>query len=153
MIKHCLLALMLAALVSAVKPSAFAQDNGSNEQQSGPAMQAQHGYGHNHFDPEKRTAMLTKQLKLSSDQQSKVEDILKSEKSQIDSLRSDSSASQEDRHSKMMEIHKSSNEQIRALLDPDQQKKFDEMQSKQMERYHHGGQAPSGTPNSTPPQQ
>jgi len=153
MIKHCLLALMLAALVSAVTPSAFAQDNGSNEQQSGPAMQAQHGYGHNHFDPEKRTAMLTKQLKLSSDQQSKVEDILKSEKSQMDSLRSDSSASQEDRHSKMMEIHKSSNEQIRALLDPDQQKKFDEMQSKQMERYHHGGQAASGTPNSTPPQQ
>ena len=153
MIKHCVLALMLAALVSAATPSALAQDNGSNEQQSGPAMQAQHGYGHNHFDPEKRTAMLTKQLKLSSDQQSKVEDILKSEKSQIDSLRSDSSASQEDRHSKMMEIHKSSNEQIRALLDPDQQKKFDEMQSRQKEHYHHGGQAPSGTPNSTPPQQ
>jgi periplasmic protein CpxP/Spy len=154
MIKHCLLALMLAALVSAVTPSAFAQDSGTNEQQSGPAMQAQHGYGHNHLDPEKRTAMLTKQLNLSSDQQTKVEDILKSEKSQMDSLRSDSSASQEDRHSKMMEIHKSSNEQIRALLDPDQQKKFDEMQSKQMERYHHGGPAPSGTtPNSTPPQQ
>ncbi|HTS58437.1 MAG TPA: hypothetical protein VMH03_12895 [Terriglobales bacterium] len=153
MIKHCLLALMLAALVSTVTPSALAQDSGSNEQQTGPAMQAQHGNGHNHFDPEKRTAMLTKQLKLNSDQQAKVGDILKSEKSQMDSLRSDSSASQEDRHSKMMEIHKSSNEQIRALLDPDQQKKFDEMQSKQMEHYHHGGQAPSGTPNSTPPQQ
>jgi periplasmic protein CpxP/Spy len=153
MIKHCLLALMLAALVSAVTPSVFAQDSGSNEQQSGPAMQAQHGYGHNQFDPEKRTEMLTKQLKLNSDQQAKVGDILKSEKSQMDSLRSDSSASQEDRHSKMMEIHKSSNEQIRALLDPDQQKKFDEMQSRQKEHYHHGGQAPSGTPNSTPPQQ
>ena len=116
-------------------------------------MQAQHGYGHNHFDPEKRTAMLTKQLKLSSDQQSKLEDILKSEKSQMESLRSDSSVSQEDRHSKMMEIHKSSNEQIRGLLDPDQQKKWDDIQSKQMERYHHGGQAPAGTPNATPPQQ
>ena len=152
MVKHCLLALTLAALVSAVTPSALAQDSRSNDQQSGPAMQAQHSYGHNHFDPEKRTAMLTKQLSLSSDQQSKVEAILKSEKSQMDSLRSDSSASQEDRHSKMMEIHKSSNEQIRALLDPDQQKKFEEMQSKQKEHYH-GGQAPSGTPNSTPPQQ
>jgi len=153
MIKHSLLALMLAALVWAVTPSAFAQDSGTSEQQSGPAMQAQHGYGHNHFDPEKRTAMLTKQLKLNSDQQSRVQDILKSEQSQMEGLRSDSSLSQEDRRSKMMEIHKSSNEQIRALLDPDQQKKWEEIQSKQMEHYHHGGQAPASTPNSPPPQQ
>jgi periplasmic protein CpxP/Spy len=152
MIKHCLLALMLAGLVYAATPSASAQDN--NEQQAAPsAGQPQHGYGHNHFDPEKRAAMLSKQLNLSADQKAKVTDVLKSEQSQMESLRSDSSVPQEDRRSKMMELHKSSNEQIRALLDPDQQKKFDEIQSKQMEHYHHGGQAPSGTPNSPPPQQ
>jgi len=151
MIKHCLLALMLAGLVCAVTPSAFAQDN--NEQQAPSAGQPQHGYGHNHFDPDKRAAMLTKQLNLSADQKAKVTDILKSEQSQMESLRSDASVSQEDRHSKMMEIHKSSNEQIRALLDPDQQKKWEEIQSKQMEHYHHGGQGPAGTPNSPPPQQ
>jgi len=149
MMKHCLLALMLAGVVYASTPAASAQD--TNEQQSAPS--GQHGYGHNHFDPEKRAAMLSKQLNLSADQKAKVTDILKSEQSQMEGLRSDSSASQEDRHSKMMEIHKSSNEQIRALLDPDQQKKFDEIQSKQMEHYHHGGQAPAGTPNSPPPQQ
>jgi periplasmic protein CpxP/Spy len=149
MIKHCLLALMLAGLVYAGTPSASAQDN--NEQQSAPPA-GQHGNGR-HFDPEKRAAMLSKQLNLSADQKAKVTDILKSEQSQMEGLRSDSSASQEDRHSKMTEIHKSSNEQIRALLDPDQQKKWDEIQSKQMEHYHHGGQAPAGTPNSPPPQQ
>jgi len=149
MIKHCLLALMLAGLVYAVTPVASAQD--ANEQQSAPS--GQHGYGHNHFDPEKRAAMLTKQLNLSADQKAKVTDILKSEQSQMESLRSDTSGSQEDRRSKMMEIHKSSNEQIRALLDPDQQKKWEEIQSKQMEHYHHGGQGPAGTPNSPPPQQ
>ena len=150
MMKHCLLALMLAGVVYASTPAASAQD--ANEQQSAPSA-GQHGYGHNHFDPDKRAAMLTKQLNLSADQKAKVTDILKSEQSQMESLRSDASVSQEDRHSKMMEIHKSSNEQIRGLLDPDQQKKWEEIQSKQMEHYHHGGQGPAGTPNSPPPQQ
>ena len=151
MIKHCLFALMLAGLVYAATPVASAQD--TNEQQSAPSA-GQHGYGgHNHFDPDKRAAMLSKQLNLSADQKAKVTDILKSEQSQMESLRSDASVSQEDRHSKMMEIHKSSNEQISALLNPDQQKKWEEIQSKQMEHYHHGGQGPAGTPNTPPPQQ
>ena len=52
--------------------------------------------------------MLTKQLKLTSDQQSKVQDILKSEQSQMEALHSNSSPSQDDRRSKMMEIRKAS---------------------------------------------
>ena len=51
--------------------------------------------------------MLTKQLRLTSDQQPKVLEILKSEQSQMENLRSDSSVTQDDRRSKMMEIHKS----------------------------------------------
>src|SRR5450631_1028552 len=98
MLKHCLLALMLAAVVCAVIPCAIAQDSGSNDQQ---AAAPEHGRG-GHFDPEKRTEMLTKQLKLTSDQQPKVLDILKSSQSQMQSLRSDSSLSQDDRRAKMM---------------------------------------------------
>jgi len=98
------------------------------------------------MDPTKRAAMLGKRLNLNSDQQSKVEDILKSEQSQMEGLRADNSLSQEDRHSKMMDIHKSSSDQIRGLLDSDQQKKWDEMQTKHEERMqeHHHGQAPGG---------
>jgi hypothetical protein len=85
--------------------------------------------------------MLNKQLKLTSDQQPKVLEILKSEQSQMEKLRSDSSLSQDDRRSKMMDIHKSSNDQIRTLLDPDQQKKWDEMQSRREQgQGHHEGQ-------------
>jgi periplasmic protein CpxP/Spy len=149
MIKHCLLALVLAGLVYTALPSAVAQDSGSNSQQSAPsAAPPEHQYGHHHFDPERRAAMLTKRLKLNADQHAKVEDILKSEKSQMDSLNSDSSLSQEDRHSKMMDIHKTSNDQIRALLNPDQQKKFDEMQSEHQEWMHgnHSGQPPANSP-------
>jgi len=129
MLKHCLLALTLTGLLYTVTSPVLAQNGGNDDQQSAPAG-APPNRGHRDFDPAKRTEMLTKQLKLTSDQQAKVLDILKSQQSQMESLRSDSSSSQEDRRSKMMEIHKSSDEQIRGLLDSDQQKKWDAMQSK-----------------------
>lgn len=142
MVKHVLLALVVAALLYTVSPAA-AQDNGNADQQAAPAGPPEHG--RRHFDPAKHTEMLTKQLKLNSDQQGKVLDILKSEQSQMESLHSDSSASPDDRRSKMMEIHKSSNDQIRALLDSNQQKKWDEMQShhQQWQGHHGEGQSPN----------
>ncbi len=151
MLKRSLLALLLAAATSMVVPFAVAQDSGSNDQQSQTqSAPPEHGRG-GHFDPEKRTEMLTKQLKLTSDQQPKVMDILKSAQSQMQSLRSDSSLSQEDRHSKMMQIHQTSNDQIRALLDSKQQKKWDEMQSEREQwQGHQGGQAPSAPDSSQP---
>ena len=143
MVKHALLALVVAGLLYTVSPAA-AQDNRNADQQAAPAGGPEHG--HRHFDPAKRTEMLTKQLKLNSDQQAKVLDILKSEQSQMESLHNDSSASQDDRRSKMMEFHKASDEQIRGLLDSNQQKKFDEMQSRrqQWQGHHQEGQAPNG---------
>jgi periplasmic protein CpxP/Spy len=143
MLKHCLLALMLAGLLYTVTPFAAAQDSGNSDQQSATAGAPEHG-GRGHFDPARRTEMLTKKLNLTSDQQSKVLDILKSEESQMETLRSDTSTPQADRHSKMMEIHKTSNDQIRALLDSNQQQKFDAMQSKHEQREGHqgNGQAP-----------
>lgn len=152
MLKHHLVALALATLACTVTASAVAQNEGSNGQQSAPAGEPpDHGQGHRHFDPEKRTELLTKQLKLTPDQQPKVLDILKSQQSQMENLRSDSSASQEDRRSKMMEIRKASNDQIRALLDPDQQKKWDKMQSEHgqwMQGHRPDGPAPDAAPNS-----
>jgi Spy/CpxP family protein refolding chaperone len=157
MLKHCLLALTLAGLIYTITPAAVAQDTGSKDLQAAPsAAPPEHGPGYGHMDPAKRTAMLAKRLNLNSDQQSKVQDILKSEQSQMESLRADTSVSQQDRRSKMMEIHKSTNNQIRGLLDPDQQKKWDEMQSRReewMQGHHHGGQAPGGPPDSSQPQQ
>ncbi|MGO8795807.1 MAG: hypothetical protein ACLQLC_13370 [Candidatus Sulfotelmatobacter sp.] len=129
MLKHCLLALMLAGLIYAVTPSASSQDNGTNAQQAAPA---EHGRGH--FDPARRTEMLTKRLNLSSDQQSKVLDIYKSAQSQMESLRSDASVPQADRHAKMQEIRKNTDDQVRGVLNSDQQKKFDEMQSRHEQR-------------------
>ena len=125
LVQHWSLTLLLAGLVSVVPFSAVAQDSGSSNPQSAPAGAPEHGRGHGNFDPQKRTERLTKELNLTSDQQSKVLDIFKSEQSQMEKLRSDSSTPQEDRRSKMMEIRKTSADQVRGILDADQQKKFD----------------------------
>lgn len=148
MFKRFLLTLMLVASIAGVP--AIAQDNGGSQEAQPQGAPPEHGHGHSHFDPAKRTQMLAKHLNLTSDQQSKVLDILKSEQSQMQSLRSDTSAAPEDRHSKMMDIHKTSGDQIRALLDSDQQKKWDEMQSKHEQwQGHHGMDKPSAPPDSS----
>jgi len=141
MIKQSLLILATAGLIS-IAPFATAQDNPSNNQPSAPAQE--HGRWHGHEDPAQRTAELTKKLKLTSDQQTKVQDALQSEHSQMESLHQDSSLSQQDRSTKMMEIHKSTDGQIRGLLDADQQKKWDEMKAKREQRMQNreGGSAP-----------
>jgi len=129
MIKQSLLVLVAAGLISITAPFAAAQDSPSNNQQSSPS-QDNGRWRHGPPDPAQRTNELTKQLKLTSDQQTKVQDIFQSEHSQMESLRQDTSLSPQDRHTKMMEIHKSTDEQIRALLDSTQQTKWDEMQAK-----------------------
>lgn len=133
--KHFLITLIFAGVITAGGTLAGAQENGGNDQPSNAAgMQGQHP---GHFDPARRTEMLTRALHLSSDQQSKVQGILQSEQSQMESLRSDSSTPQQDRRARMMEIHKASNDQIRALLDSNQQRKFDMMQSRHAARGQH----------------
>lgn len=145
MLKIGLLTLALAALVYTFTPSAIAQDNGGNSQSQ---MSAPMEHGRGHWDPQQRTDMLTKRLNLTSDQQAKVLDIFKSDQSQMESVRSDSSLSRDQRHAKMMDIHKASDEQVRGLLDPDQQKKWDEMQARRHEHMqeHENGQAPPAQP-------
>jgi periplasmic protein CpxP/Spy len=140
----------LAGLVYAV-PALVAQDAGSAGQQSAPAGEPPEHGGHGRMDPQQRSEMLAKHLNLNADQQAKVQEILKSEQSQMEKIHSDSSLAQQDRRSKMMDIHKTSSDQIRALLDSNQQKKWDEMQShrEQWMQGHHGhGQAPGAAPDS-----
>jgi protein CpxP len=154
--QHCVLALSLAALFS-IPALSVAQDNASQDQSQQAAPQGAPEHGRGHFDPQRRTDMLTRQLTLTSDQQAKVLDILKSEQTQMQTLHSDASLSQEDRHSKMMDIRKTSDDQIRTLLTPDQQKKFDQMQTRQWQG-HRGGQgagqgAGEGTGAGSPPPQ
>src|SRR5271169_423003 len=87
--------------------------------------------GHGPMSPDQKLQMLTKQLNLSADQQAKIKPILESESQQMQTLRQDSSLSREDRMSKMQQIRQGSNEQIKPILNSDQQQKFAEMMSHQ----------------------
>jgi periplasmic protein CpxP/Spy len=141
MFKHSLLALSIAGLIYAAP--AFAQTAAPD--QSAPNAQQQQWHGHGDMDPARHAEMLTRKLNLTPDQQTKVQEIFKSEQSQMESLHGDSSTPRDQRHAKMMEIHKASADQVRTLLDPTQQKKWDEMQAnreQRMQGHHHGDQAP-----------
>ena len=98
---------------------------------------------------DQRLQRMTQQLNLSDDQQQKIKPILENESTQMQSLRADTSLSQEDRMAKMKEIRESSTSQINPILNADQQKQYAEMMSR-MGRGR-GGQGMS--PNGPPPQQ
>ena len=128
---------VLIGLFFAVAPLAVAQEGQTANPQNAPSTQQQeYGRGrHGGMDATKRTQELTKQLKLTADQQSKVQGILQEEQTSMQNLRQDSSLSQQDRRAKMMDIRNTADTQIRALLNEDQQQKWDKMQKS---REQHG---------------
>jgi|SRR5579862_6577904 len=151
MLKQSLLVFVAAGAISIAAPFVAAQDAPAADQQSQPAQE--HGNWHRGpQDPAERTKELTKRLNLTADQQTKVQEALQSQHSQMESLRQDTSLSQEDRRAKMMDIHKSTNDQIRGVLDATQQKQWDEMQAKREQRMQ-GHHAPDAGSNQAPPQQ
>jgi Spy/CpxP family protein refolding chaperone len=161
MLKQCLLVVLAASLISIAAPFASAQDSQSappssapqtNDQQASPS-QGNGRWRHGQPDPAERTKELTKRLNLTSDQQTKVLGIFQSEKSQMESLRQDSSVPQQDRRSKMMDLRESTNSQVRAALDANQQKKWDEMQAKREERMQNHRQGPPDGGQTPQPQQ
>ncbi len=150
MLRRCLLVLTAAGALMIAGPMAGAQDSPAGGQSAPPAENG--GPHRGHMDPAERTAELTKHLNLTPDQQTKVKSTLESARSEMESLRG-GSMSQPERHAKMMEIRSNANAQIRAVLDPNQQKKWDRMQARQEERMEnrHGGPPPDA--NQPPPQQ
>jgi Spy/CpxP family protein refolding chaperone len=97
---------------------------------------------------DQRLQRMTQMLNLTDDQQQKIKPILENESSQMQSLRGDTSLSQEDRMAKMKEIRTNTASQINPILNADQQKKYAEMMSR-MGR----GRGQGGPPSGAPPQQ
>jgi Spy/CpxP family protein refolding chaperone len=146
------LALALGAgLCATMTFSASAQ---SQEQVPAAGQETSRHGGHRMHSVDDQLKRMTKKLNLNDEQQSKVKAVLESQQSQMQQLRNDSSVSREDRFAKMRELHENSNSQIRAALNDEQQKKFDEMQAKRRERMerHKGMNAPATQQPSTQPQ-
>ncbi|MGA9566105.1 MAG: hypothetical protein WBS19_11325 [Candidatus Korobacteraceae bacterium] len=96
---------------------------------------------------DQRLQRMTQALDLSEDQQQKIKPILENESTQMQSLRADTSMSQDDRMAKMKQIRETTTSQINPILNADQQKKYAEMAS------HMGrGRGPGANPSAPPPQ-
>jgi len=119
---------------------AVAQDQDQNAPPS--AMGGHQGKGGHGMrgTPEQRLERLSKQLNLTDDQKAKIKPILEDEDTKMKALWQDSSTDPQDKRGKFMALHQSSNDQIKALLTDDQQKKFADMQAHmQQHMKNHGG--------------
>jgi len=146
--KKVLICALLAITVACCGTALYAQDSMSQGQGMG-----QGGPGGMHrmpMSPDQRLQRMTQQLNLTADQQQKIKPILEQEQQQMQTLHGDTSMSQQDRMSMMQQIRQGTNDQIKSVLNPDQQQKFAEMQERHGLGMGHGGmQAP---PQQAPPQ-
>ena len=102
--------------------------------QSGPSSDKDHGARRQRMSPDQQLERLSSTLNLTDAQQGQLRPILEARYQKTESLRSDSTLSQQDRRSKMRSLFEESNNQIRAVLNSDQQKKFDEIQQRRRDR-------------------
>lgn len=84
--------------------------------------------------PADQLARMTKQLKLTDEQQAKIKPILEEQHQKMMDLRQDTSMPREDRFAKFREIRQESLEKIKPILNPEQQKKWEKMQQSRRER-------------------
>jgi hypothetical protein len=119
-------------------------------QEQGGGQWSGHGPGQP-MTADQRLQRMTKQLNLTDAQQQQIKPILENESTQMQTLRADSSLSQQDRMDKMMQIRQDTAGQIKPILNADQQKQYEEMMSRQ--GHGHGpGQIPPQS-SGQPPQQ
>ena len=95
---------------------------------------ASHAQGGMRMSPEDRAKQMQTSLKLSDDQTAKITAILKTQATKMDSVRTAANGDRDAMRAGMMPIRRASNEQIKAILTPDQavayQKMLDEMRAR-----------------------
>ena len=128
--------------------TALAQDAQAPAPDQNSGMSGGRHHHHGMASADDQLKHLTKKLNLSDDQQAKLKPILEEHHNQLEQLRADNSTSREDRWKKMREIRENSDNQIKSVLNEDQQKQFDQMREEQRSRMkehmgaHAGGEAP-----------
>ncbi|MFZ0794935.1 MAG: hypothetical protein WAM65_14275 [Candidatus Korobacteraceae bacterium] len=150
--KKVLICALLATAMACLGTALYAQDTMSQGQGMGQGG----GMHHMAMSPDQRLQRMTQQLNLTADQQAKIKPILEQEQQQMQTLHGDTSMSQQDKWSKMQQIRQGTNDQIKAVLTPDQQQKFVQMTERHGPGMGHGGMGPGGMqapPQQAPPQQ
>lgn len=148
--KKVLLCALLAVAISCCGTALYAQMQEQGQTQGQGGM---HRMGP--MSTDERLQHLTQMLNLTSDQQQKIRPILDNESQQMQTLRSDTSMSREDKMTKMRSIRETTMSQITPILTTEQQQKWQQMQA-QHRRPPAGQAAPGGEeggpPTAPPPQ-
>lgn len=146
--KKVLMCALLTIAISCCGSALYAQ------MQSGSGMGG--GAARGPMSTDERLQHLTQMLNLTSDQQAKIRPILDNESQQMQTLRENTSMSRDEKMTQMRSIRENTMSQITPVLTPDQQQKWQQMQSQHM-RPPAGQAAPGGMqggpPTATPPQQ
>jgi Spy/CpxP family protein refolding chaperone len=138
-----LVVLAIGATVLSTLP-AMAQDPSAPPPPQGQAGPERGGPGRGN-----QVEFLTKKLNLTPDQVTQVKAIDADTMKQMMALRSDTSLTPDEKKPKMTAIHQASQDKIRAVLTPDQQTKFDALQTEMRGRMRdrgQGGPPPPATP-------
>jgi periplasmic protein CpxP/Spy len=106
---------------------AFAQTAATPPMSQGNGMQGGQARG--------QLQWMAQQLNLTDDQKEKLKPILMKEGMEMKTVREDTSMSPDDKHEKMKAIRDKYRPDIRGILTPDQQQKFDQMKEEGMQKH------------------
>jgi periplasmic protein CpxP/Spy len=104
-------------------------------------------------DPMRQTKALTKKLGLTPDQQSKIEPILANRIQQIQAARADTALAPKDRRAKVEGIMQTSDSSIESLLSDTQKQQYDQMKQAQREKRQAQRQSAAPPSANNPPVQ
>jgi len=131
--------------------AALAQDtpppppNSAQDQtQTGVQADGPHGRAMR-MDPNRQLERLTRELNLTTDQQTQIKPLLVERQQKMQALMQDQSSAPEDRRTQARSIMETSNNSIKAILNDDQKQKFEAMQERMRRNRSMGG------PGATPP--
>jgi protein CpxP len=124
--------LAMIATPAALLAQDTTQDSSQGTSQSTPQHQASTQPGHKHGDE------LAK-LNLTDDQKAQVKKIHENMRAQMDAVKNDTTLTADQKQAKMNELHKSSHEQVKQLLNPDQRKQM-KADEKERKAERQGGQ-------------
>ena len=95
--------------------------------------------GGQRMSPEDRAKQMQTQLKLTDDQTAKITVILQAQATKMDSVRTAANGDRDAMRAGMMPIRTASNNQIKAILTPDQATAYQKMQDDMRARMQQGG--------------
>lgn len=147
--RNLILTILACSASLALCPALHAQDAAAAPSTTGTEA-GQHQWGHHGGGGEMMLQRLTKELDLTADQQAKIKPILEATRTQMQANRQDTTLTPQEKMAKNKELRDSQQSQIKALLTPDQQTKYEALIEKMHAHRAAGESSPAASAAATP---